>query len=106
MVSQSVGYDGDKKIKGRKRFTLIDTMGLLISVTVVAASVPEREGAKQLLQTVQDEGERLSRLGLIWVDGGFSGKRFCKTVIDWLAIVLAVVPQPKQAKGFVLLPRR
>ena len=63
MVSQSVGYDGGKKIKGRKRFTLVDRMGLLISVKVVAARVPEREGAKQLLQTVHDERERLPRLG-------------------------------------------
>lgn len=47
-----MSYDGGKKIKGRKRFTLVDTMGLLIAVKVVAASVPEREGAKQLLQTV------------------------------------------------------
>jgi putative transposase len=106
MVSQSVGYDGGKKIKGRKRFTLVDTMGLLIAVKVVAASVPEREGAKQLLQTVQDERERLPHLGLIWVDGGFSGKHFFKTVIDGLAIVLEVVLRPQKAKGFVLLPRR
>lgn len=46
MVNQSVGYDGAKKIKGRKRFTLVDTLGLLIAVKVVAASVPEREGAR------------------------------------------------------------
>lgn len=106
MVSQSVGYDGGKKIKGRKRFTLVDTMGLLMAVKVVAASVPEREGAKQLLQTVQDERERLPRLGLIWVDGGFSGVDFFKTVIDAFAIVLEVVLRPRNAKGFVLLPRR
>jgi putative transposase len=76
MVHQGVGYDGAKKIKGRKRFTLVDTMGLLLSVTVVAASVPEREGAKQLLNKVHQERQRFPRLVLIWADGGFSGQDF------------------------------
>lgn len=48
MVHEVVGYDAAKKTKGRKRFTLVDTLGLLIAVQVVAAKVPEREGAKQL----------------------------------------------------------
>jgi hypothetical protein len=49
MVNKSVGDDAGKKVKGRKRFTLVDTLGLLMMVRVVAASIPEREGAKQLL---------------------------------------------------------
>jgi transposase len=53
MIHEAVGYDAGKKIKGRKRFTLVDTLGLLISVKMVAASVPEREGAKQLLRGLQ-----------------------------------------------------
>lgn len=52
MVQAAVGYDGGKKIKGRKRFTLVETLGLLLAVKVVAGSVPEREGAKPLLQQV------------------------------------------------------
>ena len=71
MVHEAVGYDGGKKIKGRKRFTLVDTLGLLIAVRVVAGSVPEREGAKQLLNQVHQERRRLPRLVHIWVDGGF-----------------------------------
>ena len=50
MWHESVGDNGGKKIKGRKRFTLVDPLGLLIAVRVVAANVPEREGAKQLLK--------------------------------------------------------
>ncbi len=46
MVHQAVGDDGGKKIKGRKSFTLVDTLGLLLAVRVVAGNVPEREGAK------------------------------------------------------------
>ncbi len=41
MVHEAVGYDGGKHIKGRKRFTLVDTLGLLIAVRVVAGNVPD-----------------------------------------------------------------
>lgn len=73
MVHEAVGYDGAKQIKGRKRFTLVDTLGLLMAVQVVGANVPERAGAKQLLKKVNQERERFPRLARIWVDGGFSG---------------------------------
>jgi putative transposase len=62
MVDEAVGYDGGKKIKGRKRFTLVDTLGLLIVVQVVAANTPEREGAKQLLNQLHQERHRVPRL--------------------------------------------
>ncbi len=51
-VSQSVGYDAGKQIKGRKRFMTVDTLGLVLRVLVTAANVPEREGAKQVLKQV------------------------------------------------------
>lgn len=76
MVHEAVGYDAGKKIKGRKRFTLVDTLGLLIAVRVVAGNVPEREAALQLLQQIHQERQRLPRLVRIWVDGGFSGEDF------------------------------
>ena len=44
MVSQSVGYDPGKQIKGRKRFMTVDTLGLVLRVWVTAARVGEREG--------------------------------------------------------------
>lgn len=106
MVSQAVGYDAGKKIKGRKRFTLVDTLGLLIAVRVVAASVPEREGAKQLLQQVHQERQRLPRLVRIWVDGGFSGSDFLTWVMDTCRWIIEVVLRPDGVKGFVLLPKR
>jgi transposase len=106
MVHQAVGYDAGKKIKGRKRFTLVDTMGLLIAVRVVAASVPERQGAKQLLEGLHQERYRVPQLVRIWVDGGFSGEDFVHWVIDTFRWILEVVLRPENAKGFVLLPRR
>lgn len=106
MVNQQVGYDAGKHIKGRKRFTLVDTLGLLIAVRVVSASLPEREGAKQLLQQVHQERQRLPRLVRIWVDGGFSGPDFLHWVMDTCRWIIEVVLRPEGAKGFILLPRR
>ncbi|BAZ04324.1 IS5 family transposase [Calothrix sp. NIES-3974] len=106
MVHQSVGYDAGKHIKGRKRFTLVDTLGLLIAVRVVAANVPERQGAKQLLMQVHQERQRVPRLARIWVDGGFSGEDFLCWVMDTCRWIIEVVLRPDQAKGFVLLPKR
>lgn len=106
MVSEAVGYDAAKKTKGRKRFTLVDTLGLLLSVQVVAASVPEREGAKHLLQKVEEERERFPRLVRIWVDGGFDGKDFCQWIMDTFRLIWEVVLRPEDAQGFVLLPKR
>jgi putative transposase len=106
MVNQSVGYDAAKKLKGRKRFTLVDTLGLLMMVRVFAANVPEREGAKQLLKQVHIERARFPRLIRIWVDAGFSGVNFLHLIMDLFGWILDVVLRPNQQKGFVLLPKR
>lgn len=106
MVHQDVGYDAGKKTKGRKRFTLVDTLGLLIAVQVVAANTPERQGATQLLAQVHQERHRLPRLVRIWVDGGFSGEDFLHSIIDTFRLILQVVLRPQAAQGFVLLPKR
>lgn len=106
MVHEAVGYDGAKQIKGRKRFTLVDTLGLLMAVHVVGANVPERAGAKQLLSKVNQERERFPRLARIWVDRGFSGEDFMRWVIDAFRWILDTVLRPQGAEGFVLLPKR
>jgi putative transposase len=105
-VNKEVGYDGGKKVKGRKRFTLVDTLGLLIAVSVMSASVPEREGAKILLQKVKEKSSPCARLIRIFVDGGFSGEEFMKTIMNTLGFIIEVVLRPQDAKGFVLLPKR
>lgn len=106
MVDEAVGYDAGKKIKGRKRFTLVDTLGLLIVVQVVAANTPERAGAKQLLKQLNQERQRVPRLTRIWVDGGFSGSEFFAWVIDTCRWIIEVVLRPEGAQGFVVLPKR
>jgi len=57
----AVGYDAGKKIKGCKRFVCVDTLGMLLGVAITPANVPERAGAKELLQPIL----RAQRLGKI-----------------------------------------
>ena len=106
MVRDSVGYDAGKKTKGRKRFTMVDTLGLLLMVKVVAADVQERDGAKQLLTKMNKERHRVPRLTRIWFDGGFSGADFLRWVMDICHWIVDVVLRPDGSKGFVLLPKR
>ena len=77
MVHKSVGYDGGKQIKGRKRFMTVDTLGLILRVLVTTANVGEREGGKQVLKRVKQMDKSVSRLHTIWVDGGFDGEPLC-----------------------------
>lgn len=106
MVREAVGYDGGKTIKGRERFMLVDALGLLIAVRVVAGNVPERAGAKQRLNQVHQERQRLPRLTRIWADGRFAGEDFLHWVIDTFHWILEVVLRPDGVQGFVLLPER
>lgn len=105
MVHHQVGYDAAKKLKGRKRFTLVDTLGLLLAVEVVAARVPERQGGKHLLKQLHQE-QRCPRLQCIWVDGGYSGADFMRWVFDVCWWVIEVVQRQANSSGFVVLPKR
>jgi putative transposase len=65
------GYDKGKQVKGRKRHVLVDTLGWLLAVTVTAASVQDRGGARLLLAHL---GGFCKKLHLIWVDGAYRGQ--------------------------------
>lgn len=105
-LNQAVGYDAGKKIKGRKRFMSVDTLGLVLRVWVTAADVTEREGGKQVLKKVKSMGPQVSRLHTIWVDGGFRGDAFMKWVMDVCHWIVVVILRSDDAKGFELLPKR
>jgi putative transposase len=64
------GYDGAKKLSGRKRHLLVDTLGVLLRVLVPPADLPDRAGAPWLLMAV---AEALPRLELIWADSAYWG---------------------------------
>lgn len=106
MVDEAVGFDGAKSIKGRKRHTAVDTLGLVLRVVVTAASVPERDGGKHVLHKVHQMGKAVSRLYLIWADGGYDGNPFLQWAMDTFRWVIQVVRRPQETKGFVLLKKR
>src|SRR5712692_8311464 len=64
------GYDGGKKLSGRKRHLLVDTLGLLLKVVVHAANIQDREGVPLLLEPVKGQ---LPRMEKVWVDTGYPG---------------------------------
>lgn len=103
------GYDAAKHIKGRKRFILTDTQGLLLAVWVCAASVSEKMGAKCLLRYLRwsfNLREMCSKVKLVWVDGGYRGddlRRFAQRL--W-GLCWQVVLRAENKSGFRVLPRR
>ena len=100
----AVGYDAGKKIKGRKRHLLVDTLGLLLGVHVIPASTPERGGAQALLARVLPW---LTWLRLLWVDGGYTGAAFAAWVRGLRPkLAVTVVKRSDHASGFTVLPRR
>ena len=84
------GYDGAKKVKGRKRHLLVDTQGLVLEVKVHSAKVVDREGVKLLLDP--SSPERLPRLSHLWLDAGYTGEGkgadWVQTVVGWTAEIV------------------
>jgi putative transposase len=76
------GYDGGKKVRGRKRHLLVDTEGLALKAKVHSAKVPDQDGIKLLLDGVRDH---LTRLSQLWVDAGYQGRGS-----DWVGNVLGL----------------
>lgn len=103
------GYDGGKKVKGRKRFILVDTLGLMIALHVCGANISEKEGAKQLLLKVkaQDNDRNLClNILKIWADGGYRGADLLTFVKDLWNWVWEITLRSDDIKGFVVIPKR
>jgi putative transposase len=96
------GYDAGKKVNGRKRHIAVDTMGLLLVVFVHPASWQDRDGACDVFQRLS---ELLTRLQLIWADGGYAGQLVTLVWKLW-CYTLQIVKRPEAASGFVVLARR
>lgn len=98
----SRGFDAGKKINGRKRHLLSDTLGLLLAVLVTPASTTDRDAARILLPTAKG---RFGRLARAWADGGYTGH-----LVDWsaaqFAVVLDIVRRSDDIRRFQVLPRR
>ena len=98
------GYDAGKKINGRKRHIAVDTMGLLLTVLVTAASVQDRDAARPLLWNLR---KAFPAVKLAWADGGYAGK-----LVTWAAtrlkpkLIVEIVKRPDDLHTFKVLPRR
>ncbi len=101
-MPSSRGFDAGKKIMGRKRHILVDTMGLMIALVVTTACVQDRDGLKKLLRTF---GVHRKKLRKVWVDGGYRGQ-IIERVKERFRYCLEVVLRSNDIKGFVVLPRR
>ncbi len=65
------GYDGGKKVRGRKRHLLVDTEGLVLEAKVHSAKIPDQDGLRLVLKAAR---ERLPHLAHLWVDAGYQGR--------------------------------
>lgn len=102
----AVGYEGGKKVKGRKRHLMVDTLGLVMLVVVTAANVSDPHGARLLFARLSALPQRMTRLVLIWVDGTYAGVNFMQWTRDTYRWMLETIKRSDDSKGFVLLPKR
>jgi putative transposase len=100
------GYDGGKKISGRKRHIAVDTLGLLLAVVVTSAAVDDAAAAPMVFS--QLNRQNFPRLQLVWADGKYHNHNLYAwkqrhPSVPWK---LEIVSRPRDAKGFILLPKR
>lgn len=100
--SDSRGYDAGKKVNGRKRHLVVDTIGLLVVVLVTAASLQDRDGGRLVLDRAR---MKMPSIALVWADGGYAG-RCVEFARRWLRITLQIVNKPDGQRTFEVLPRR
>jgi putative transposase len=100
------GYDGGKKIAGRKRHIAVDTLGLLLAVVVTSAADDDAAAAPRVFQQLDRNNH--PRLEVVWGDGKYHNH----ALNDWLSRHpsldwrLEIVRRPPDKRGFVKLPKR
>jgi putative transposase len=95
------GYDGNKKVNGRKRHLLVDTNGFLLKVVVHQANMQDRTGARLLLKTLIPEAEctpLFPEMRMLWTDRGYSGplQEWVEESLGWQLEVA-----PKRSKKMI-----
>ena len=88
----------EKKIKGRKRHILVDTLGLLLGCHITTANISDKQGSRELLDTLY-----LPCVQKIWADQGYNGLRL-ENYCNEKGIILEVVKRKEE--GFKILPKR
>ena len=97
------GYDAGKKITGRKRHLAVDTLGLILAVVVHGANWQDQDGARGVLEKLN---ERFCRLKVVFGDSAYGRSGLPAWVKKKSGWVLQTVLRPVGVKGFVVLPKR
>src|SRR5258705_158648 len=93
-----------KKIKGKKRHILVDTLGLLLHAVVHPADIQDRDGGVLVMSTLFGMFPFLKKL---FVDSGYQGPKFAKGLAKVLPhLDIEIVKRSDQVSGFVVLPKR
>ena len=104
VAKPSRGYDAGKKINGRKRHIAVDTIGLLLTVLITAASAQDRDGARPLLWNLR---KAFPSVRLAWADGGYAGKLITRARNKLSPrLNVEIVKRPDDLHTFQVLPRR
>ena len=100
------GYDGHKKVAGRKRHIAVDTLGMLLAVVVTGAAVDDAKAAPDVM--AQLHVREYPRLRVVWADNKYHNHDLYRWKAERreLRWALEIVSRPEGAKGFVLLPKR
>src|SRR5665213_1119857 len=96
------GYDAGKKVTGRKRHIVVDTLGMLLNVVVHRADVQDRDGTRRLLRNAS---RRFPSIVKIFADAGYQGPRMAKVVADTGSWQIEIVKRTELHK-FVVMPKR
>jgi transposase len=97
------GYDAGKKIKGRKRHIVTDTLGLLIGLLVHGADIQDRDGAPAVLKSIRHSFPWLRH---VFADGAYGGPKLRAALEDIGDWTVEIIKRSDTAKGFEVLPRR
>jgi putative transposase len=100
-ITDDKGIDGAKRINGRKRHIITDTLGLIIGVMVTAANIHDGAAGSALFNFII---KKLKNTKCIFADGTYSGK--FRTTIEKEGIILEIAAKPESAKGFVPVKKR
>lgn len=100
------GYDGGKRIMGRKRHILVDTMGLMLAVVVTAASVSDAKAAPRVMRDLDQD--TCPRLKVIRGDSAYGKEGFPAWLEEHRSWKLEVQTRPadEEKKGFVVIADR
>ena len=98
------GYDGGKKVSGRKRHILVDSMGMLLAVLVTSAAVDDATAAQDLMAQV--DSDAFPRLRTVYADNKYHNYALYDWMDDNVNYRLHIVRRPEDAEGFVKLPQR